>query len=44
MNENNAVKPFILSFHSEASKLAKRAATKALGKQPKHVGCKCSGK
>jgi RHS repeat-associated protein len=29
---------------SEASKLAKRAATRALGKQPKHVGCKCSGK
>jgi RHS repeat-associated protein len=27
---------------AEASKLAKRAATKALGRQPKHVGCKCT--
>jgi uncharacterized protein RhaS with RHS repeats len=25
-----------------ASKLAKRSATRALGKQPKHVGCKCT--
>ena len=29
---------------SEASKQAKRNATRALGKQPKHVGCRCSGK
>jgi RHS repeat-associated protein len=28
---------------AEASKQAKRAATRALGKQPKHVGCRCNG-
>jgi RHS repeat-associated protein len=27
---------------SEASKQAKRIATRALGKQPKHVGCRCT--
>ena len=27
---------------SQASKLAKRIATQTLGKQPKHVGCKCT--
>jgi len=29
---------------AEASKQAKRNATRTLGKQPKHVGCRCSGK
>ena len=29
---------------AKAAKEAKRAATKALGKQPKHVGCRCAGK
>ena len=29
---------------AQASKQAKRNATRSLGKQPKHVGCRCSGK
>ena len=29
---------------AKASKEAKRKATHSLGKQPKHVGCRCSGK
>ncbi len=29
---------------AEASKLAKRAATRSLGMKPKHIGCKCAGK
>lgn len=28
---------------STASKIAKRNATRALGQQPKHVGCRCAG-
>lgn len=29
---------------AKAAKEAKRAATRALGKQPKHVGCRCAGR
>ena len=29
---------------AKATKEAKRKATHALGKQPKHVGCQCAGK